>query len=503
MIATLSFTSCHYMLNVKPETLVTFTNYFENEKDIEAITFQIHSYLKTCLAFNDHSKMGEFADELQDANMGGLRQLNPQNILNSVNIDWSNHYKIIYLCNVILDEAHRVTDIRQDRMNFHLGQAQFVKGYMYFHLTRIHGDVIITKNSTTTTAYKTSPAIECINEAIRCARLAFDLLPVYEQSVNIAGAPTGTKQFGSKGSVAALLAHAYAWKGSIIDIYKIAGEDSKAAYKESVYWSSQLIDKKVGTTYNFEETIKGLCENSLMGMGAKSMESIFEYETDMTLRSPNNYTPTYMYITYPVDMTKGAGAIKNTRFRIKNSTVEKMYSESDERRTSYFNKTTFDTTSVAVNGGYAYPWKWRKSVYTNTVSGAVRFLTLEGNYVYWRLTDFYLLRAECNAKLGNDGLAITDLNKIRERANAELYPASQETDLKYAIFKEREKELLMEGHRYYDVIRNGYWKTELEGGFKTLTDQDVKDGALYMPIGVGAFAYNDIIRQNRYWARYE
>ena len=42
--------------------------------------------------------------------------------------------------------------------------------------------------------------------------------------------------------------------------------------------------------------------------------------------------------------------------------------------------------------------------------------------------------------------AIEDLNTIRRRANAKLYSSSEYGgDLRYAIFKEREKELLMEG----------------------------------------------------------
>ena len=55
--------------------------------------------------------------------------------------------------------------------------------------------------------------------------------------------------------------------------------------------------------------------------------------------------------------------------------------------------------------------------------------------------------------------AIADLNKIRDRAKAKRYSESEyDGNLRYAIFKEREKELLMEGTRYFDVLRNGYIK---------------------------------------------
>lgn len=121
------------------------------------------------------------------------------------------------------------------------------------------------------------------------------------------------------------------------------------------------------------------------------------------------------------------------------------------------------------------------------------------------MADIYLLRAECYAKL-DDNRAESDLNEVRDRAGAKLYPAATDTgDIKYAIFKEREKELLLEGHRYYDIVRNGldYIHEFLEGNFKTLTLQDIKNGALYLPVSTTAFTLNDLMRQNIYWAQFE
>lgn len=62
---------------------------------------------------------------------------------------------------------------------------------------------------------------------------------------------------------------------------------------------------------------------------------------------------------------------------------------------------------------------------------------------------------------------------------------------------------MFEGHRYYDVVRNGwdYVRTELPPAFATLTDQDIHDGALYLIVGQQAFDNNDLMRQNVYWDR--
>src|SRR5690606_39028200 len=129
-----------------------------------------------------------------------------------------------------------------------------------------------------------------------------------------------------------------------------------------------------------------------------------------------------------------------------------------------------------------------------------------------RLADIILLRAECRARLGNDVGAIADINTIRGRANSPLYNSTEyDGDVRYAVFKEREKELLMEGHRYYDVIRNGYARTELQGRFRTASDQDFKDGAFFLiispntnPLGQmpSEFSNNPKMRQNKYWQKY-
>ena len=112
------------------------------------------------------------------------------------------------------------------------------------------------------------------------------------------------------------------------------------------------------------------------------------------------------------------------------------------------------------------------------------------------------MRAECRARLGNNEGAIADLNTIRERADAELYNSSEYGgDLRYAIFKEREKELLMEGCRWYDVIRNGYYKTELYGGFRNVSKQDILDGVFFNAVDNNEFSENPLARQNTYWLK--
>ena len=72
--------------------------------------------------------------------------------------------------------------------------------------------------------------------------------------------------------------------------------------------------------------------------------------------------------------------------------------------------------------------------------------------------------------------------------------------MRYAIFKEREKELLMEGSRWYDVLRNEYYKTELYGGYRSVSQQDILDGCFFLI--VNGEANNTLFVQYPFWQKY-
>lgn len=73
-----------------------------------------------------------------------------------------------------------------------------------------------------------------------------------------------------------------------------------------------------------------------------------------------------------------------------------------------------------------------------------------------RLGEIYLNRAEAYAKLGNYGEALADLNTIRERSIVDGgYSALDASNASALIDKERQLELAYQAERSYDVFRNG------------------------------------------------
>ncbi|MGZ5253102.1 MAG: RagB/SusD family nutrient uptake outer membrane protein [Flavitalea sp.] len=81
--------------------------------------------------------------------------------------------------------------------------------------------------------------------------------------------------------------------------------------------------------------------------------------------------------------------------------------------------------------------------------------------VYMRLAEMYLIRAEANAKLGNDQASLDDVNLLRSRAGLsgdDLYSTSSAATagktILDVVLEERWLELAFEGHRAYDLFRN-------------------------------------------------
>lgn len=80
------------------------------------------------------------------------------------------------------------------------------------------------------------------------------------------------------------------------------------------------------------------------------------------------------------------------------------------------------------------------------------------NIIVFRLAEMYLIRAEARAHLGNiSGVASaqSDVNLLRERANATLVGDVSQSVMIRLIEEERRFELAFEGHRWYDLVRTG------------------------------------------------
>ncbi len=493
-------------LDLKPENTLTYTNSFETENELNTTTATILWLINSQIYENGvFMDAGVFYDENNNGEQ--LRNWNPIAVKNN-DMGWKGFYNIIYESHLLLDNIHKTKGLTKERVNFHKGQAHFALGLSYLILVQRYGDCVLTENSDVIREYGVTPMVEVLDKAIEYAKLGYEELPIASELTDLKGGTTLNKQYASKGACAALLAHLYAWKGSVIDLYELEG-DAKEAYTKSIEYATKIIDGEAGT-YSLCSSAEELCTN-LSNPTMNNSEAIFVITYDKTryvgASSPNKVA--LKFVSWPVDKTRTYGDISlSTTYRLYKSTIEKLYPDAnDARKQAFFYE--LDKEHNVGGKEYAIMYKYRKSLYLDNqyAPSGVDFLSLNADFTYWRLADIMLLRAECYAKIGNEGGAIADLNTIRNRSNASAYPSANDTEgVQKAIFREREREFIGENDaRYFDIVRNNYIATELKGKFKTLTKQDILDGALVLPIPKGAYkdtdgrVINRKIRQKKYW----
>ena len=121
-----------------------------------------------------------------------------------------------------------------------------------------------------------------------------------------------------------------------------------------------------------------------------------------------------------------------------------------------------------------------------------------GNQIVFRYAGALLLYAEALAALGtNDTKANELLNRIRHRAGAsESFSSGKE--LQDAIFWERQRELIGEGHYYYDLVRTGNI-SNIAYCAHPIRRTDFNVGAWTWPLHRDVLKNNTNIQLNLFW----
>lgn len=516
MILLLPLFSCNDWLNVESEKSVTFLNFFKSEQDLESTLISMFGYEKRVCAWTlrTFDYTGLPCDGLQEQE--GYRELDPGSFWNLKNQEsWGLQYNAIYLANLLEDNRFRFENVSETRADYWIAQANFIKAYMYFDLARNWGDVPLAPGTESLNAIAKSPVDTILGEAIRCAEKAL-ILPTYDQLTDASGNHVTSKQYASLGTVHTLLANIYAWMGGL--------------YNKQEYWekaeeyASLVIDGKVGV-YGLENTIEDMLEKTL-GPSRNSVETIFSIANNE--QDNDRYWSSSLELSYPglalVNYPYTTASPEDILYDIYSpyiyvETVEGIFTEEgDDRKreywydlgnVSYWEHTDWDVEtgepidSIEVFSDNAFINKWKHPIFSvNPIiieGGENPLIAMDCDRVVWRLADLILLRAECRARLKMP-TAVADLNRIRNRAGLEDYTGDTDPErLREEIFRERERELFGEGQRYFDIVRNGYFRDKLSYKHAALTDDDVKNGALYLPIAKRSTDENTLMQQNTYW----
>lgn len=507
--------SCNDWLDVESEVSVTYRNYFQSEQDIEQIFATMCGVERKINLTSDNDPMvwtSIYCNNIP-VDIEGYRTLDPS-VYITEQITWSQYYQIIYLANMLEENRYRFENVSKERADFWVAQANFLKGLMYFEIARRWGEAPIAPGTEDASEQAKSPVDSVLAQAIRAAEAAL-ILPTHDKLKDAHGNTVSSRQYASLGSVHTLLANIYAWMGGLYGDNKYWEKaereasfvlDGKAGFYDLVSLSD-LVTQTLGSPRNTTEVIHAIEVNSQDI--DRFNQSFFDYSY-----------PGMALLNYPYTTTNRK--LVETEYKkmtyIKVDTLMKLYSNPNDLRREEFwyclgksfiireddPDTPEDESIIDPPSEYGFINKWRETIFSvnpGVIEGGKPVLqAMDGNKIYWRLADLILLRAECRAHLDMP-TAVQDLNRVRQRAGTGEYNGSLEKKrLLREIFDERDRELFGETCRYFDVVRNGYFREIFKGNFQALTDEDIRDGALYLPVGGDAYKNNTLMKQNAYWS---
>lgn len=340
-----------------------------------------------------------------------------------------------------------------------IGEAYFLRAFNYFYLTRVWGDVPLvtaTEDPLKAQNLPRTKAADVLAQCIKDANMAISLL-----SWNYTNNADRVVR-ANKGAAYALLAHIYAWQGDYQNcsttIDNIINQNFYAYVNRDNYLD--IFNKGQSTEGIFEIAQNGTDEGQTGGISS------------LTLKAPY--------------LTTNSG---NALITINQAAFSTLFSDQTDKRLAAAFDFVGTTDPICI--------KYSNISYVN---GQNTILPIKrNNLVIFRYSDIKLLKAEALAALGNVADAKTVLNEVRAQAGLAAY-AGTDADLLNSIFDERGRELFLEGHRYYDLVRQAKKTGVLNFGISKMNASEFAAGKYYWPIDPSLIILNPKLTQTPYWA---
>ncbi|MDB5158830.1 MAG: hypothetical protein JWR50_3537 [Mucilaginibacter sp.] len=321
---------------------------------------------------------------------------------------WKNAYTNIYQMNSCLANIPSSKVISQPLKNQLLGEIKVVRAFYYFNLVNLFGGVPVV----TTTDYHVTESLPRASVDSVYSLIISDLTGAQKML---------TAAYPSPGAVPKARPNLYVADALLAKVY---------LYRQQ--WANAV-------------TTAGLVINSGVYSMVNDLNGVFldgSQEAIWQLPTTGSYVQTADAITY----TPYASTIIPA-YQIAPA-LNSAFETGDLRKTDWTGANTVTTAGSTMV--YYYPHK-----YKNTSLAA----TPVEDFMFLRLAEQYLIRAEAEAHLNDMTDAIADLNVIRNPARVGLPtytgPADQ-TSVLNAVMHERQVELFCEwGNRWYDLKRTG------------------------------------------------
>lgn len=521
-IGTLALTvlSCDDYLDTPPVDLLTSSGFYQTQAQSEQGILGIYADLRqasNCEYWfmsecrSDIAWVEPHPDALREySEIGTFRATDDMAMFNDT---WNMWYKVIYDANVAISKIPSATFDSESIRNQFLNEAYFLRGWAYFELVRLFGNVPVIDRPMSPSEIKSvkqSTAIDVLNNRVIPDLKNAEALPYKEDMRDANNSKIDKKGRADKMAAKAMLARVYMTLAG----YPYNDASAKSLAKAQL---ESVLNDSHATGY-WAPTLDEWKKQWMPTDAYYNKYSIFaiQYRTGGT-GNPAIFNMLPAKIV-PADWSKNYNFSQNSIYIEKTLMHEfdRVYSngQKDGRGYGFGVMAGFDADAVAP--AYHSPSEemtfedgttgnvYTKAMFYKMIPTKVKISSLGMSfdaesgmkkYDDWgvnlpiiRMEDMKLLYAELLAENGNTGEAMAIVNEIRTRANCDALPTtgvSKEDAMKY-IKRERKIELMGEGIRWFDQVRYGTWKSDTEAMFDRYNFSELKanlkDGRYLYPI---------------------
>ncbi|CAL1519833.1 RagB/SusD family nutrient uptake outer membrane protein [Chitinophaga sp. MM2321] len=478
MVAVLLTTgSCRKFLEVAPPDRMSDAAFWKTKGDVESAIANAYGFLFDILTngpyvpANGDIRAGEFnaTNGFDVFTAVGQNDLTNFSRLDRYNMnalsDWYPFYQSIAACNIDLVRVPDVKALSPQEVKQYMAELRFVRAFTYFFISRIYGDVPLYVEAYDQHPLPRTPMVEVLQFCLKELDEIKDDLPWQYDD------PSKWGVRAARGAIYGLMANVNMWA---------AGFDKANQQK---YWTGAADAIRALRASGTFELLP--IEDFRKVFDGRTKESLFEFSVNA------NYGTTTRYVSVG-QWTLHSPLVLN-------------YATSDCFFESDYVKRIFpqDKPDKRLDLWFYAPYANNTSAMFVKYSNVVNMITtaswlLDDNLIIFRYGGELLLGAEAMANLGKNDEAIEILNLVRKRAGAQQYSGG--TDLKQFIFMERQRELIGEGVRWYDLVRTGRVTDPVQCK-NFLTPEQFNRGGWTWPISADARNFNPNITLNTYWTK--
>lgn len=422
--AVILFQSCEKFLELEPVTEVSTGNAYTTPEDIEAGLISGYNSLHNEYFIWDNILLGDvrsdncYAGPPSDVDIFAYEALTIEESNARIFMNWKDLYKGIANVNLILLKIEDITGFKENRKEQIIGEAKFLRALYYFELVKLYGGVPLMKATGSVDPedlqIPRNSEEEVYSFIFEDLEYAASVLPI---------AFDNDKGRATQGAANALLA-------------KVWAQSPSRDYNKVIQYCDLVIDGG----YRLMPLYKLLFD----GNNYNNSESIFEIQYLGSTTQGNWGSQLFLppsisgdnwrkYATPSVDLIDA--------YRAEGDDVRENASVIWEKSFDWL-----DEFWSPVMGAEDIPFAYKQKNADAWNSG--------DQFYILRLADIILLKAEAMANLGIGDKGRVLLNQIRHRARLNDTSAS-DAELTDVILNERRLELAFEGHRWWDLVRNG------------------------------------------------